>query len=140
MVLLDIAGVIASLTESETAALAAKARLILIILSWTTIAVSTGSVSLIQYTSDPSYITRIGPGAPWAANPPGAQWIAPYIVDFYVDKYAESGQYGNLAGLLVDVTSTTPAVPEPSTILSGLLLAMPLGASTLRNLRKKTAA
>jgi len=171
---------------------------------------STGSISLIQYTSGSPLGTLIGSGAPWAANPPGAQWISPYIpntdtspwlsdaspytyefqtvalssgtvsgvfgsdnaaeiyvngqdtgigntgfnplvpftltltvgsiVDFYVDNYAQGGTYGNPAGLIVDVTSTVPAVPEPSTILSGLLLAMPFGASTLCNVRKNIAA
>lgn len=50
----------------------------------------------------------------------------------------EVNNLGGPAGLIVAGTFTP--VPEPTTMVAGMLLLLPLGMSTLRNLRKRQAA
>lgn len=52
------------------------------------------------------------------------------------------GGYGNVGGdLEVDFNYTAaPAVPEPTTIISGMLMLLPFGASTLRIIRRNRMA
>jgi len=72
------------------------------------------------------------------------------VVDFYYwlagnSVPADSWQYVNLTGgsewqSLSSPSPAEPAVPEPTTILSGVLMLLPFGASTLRIMRRKQVA
>jgi len=59
---------------------------------------------------------------------------------FEVDNVDNGLTYGNPTGLRVEMSGTASAVPEPSTILAGVSMLLPFGASTLRMLRKKQTA
>jgi hypothetical protein len=50
------------------------------------------------------------------------------------------GNYDLGGSLEVEFDYTATAVPEPTTVISGALLLLPFGASTLRILRKKQTA
>jgi hypothetical protein len=49
-------------------------------------------------------------------------------------------QNGNIAQELLLRTTDADPVPEPTTMVAGVLLLLPFGASTLRVLRKNRAA
>lgn len=61
-------------------------------------------------------------------NESGTLWLT-------INDDASSGAWGDNSGRLsVDIVST--AVPEPSTIVAGAMLLLPIGVSTFRSLRR----
>jgi hypothetical protein len=60
-----------------------------------------------------------------------------YTVDLDVFNIGQSS--GNPTGANVEFTGDVSVVPEPATLISGALLLLPFGASTLRILRKNRA-
>jgi hypothetical protein len=52
---------------------------------------------------------------------------------------ADAGQYQISGYTAFDVTSDSPQVPEPTTVIAGALLLLPFGASTIRVLRNRRA-
>jgi len=62
------------------------------------------------------------------------------LVGSAVDPYNPTSPYGNNVDYSDGMKSgTLTAVPEPSTMIAGALLLLPIGASTLRMLRKRQA-
>ncbi len=95
--------------------------------------VSSGS-DLVASISGPAVnaLVLIGHFADW---PPLPGATPPFILDF--DVYCAGDQVG---GRTLEWTGYEfDLVPEPSTMLTGVLLLIPFGASTLRKLRKNHA-
>jgi hypothetical protein len=59
--------------------------------------------------------------------------------NLYSGGFTDVGGFGNDTPI-TDGTLTVTAVPEPATLISGALMMLPLGASTLRILRKRHEA
>jgi hypothetical protein len=52
----------------------------------------------------------------------------------------DSGNYWIVDEMTGDMAGGMPVVPEPTTMVTGALLLLPLGASVLRKLRKNRTA
>ena len=44
-----------------------------------------------------------------------------------------------MIAMVIGIPNTFPGVPEPSTVMAGILLLMPFGTSALRTMRRKSA-
>ena len=67
----------------------------------------------------------------------------PFVFDFYAwngNSIVDSASATWNNGWTIGAATVPPVVPEPTTIISGALLLLPFGASTLRILRKKQVA
>jgi hypothetical protein len=76
--------------------------------------------------------------AHFAGEPPLPGATPPFVLNFEV--FNEGSKVGEtMLGWTGNEFDVVP-VPEPSTLLAGVLLLLPFGASTLRSLRKRQAA
>ncbi len=73
-------------------------------------------------------------------NGPNGELASNATAVFYVyttDPYTQPGGAAFLGGISLGSATIYAALPEPGTIISGALLVLPLGASTIRILRRK---